>query len=180
MTGKGVDILLVDNDERIVELLTWFLEKRGYRVRSTDSFDGARAALKERRPALMLSDVDLGAQNAREELPRLDRAGLLPPTLVVSGFLSADLRAELLALEPVLDTLAKPFEFEQLHERMLACLAQAGEVLPPVSTLQGSVATSALRPAMDAGLQAGESEDEQGWIEVRPSMPRQSGTAGSG
>ena len=29
MAGKGVDILLVDNDERIVELLTWFLEKRG-------------------------------------------------------------------------------------------------------------------------------------------------------
>ena len=106
-------ILIVDNDERIVELVAWFLERHGYSVRSADSFDGARVAIRERRPDLMLSDVDLGMQNACEELPRLDREGLLPPTLVVSGFLTADMRVELLALEPVLDTLAKPFEFEE-------------------------------------------------------------------
>lgn len=164
MTGEGVDVLIVDNDERIVELVAWFLERRGYAVRSAASFDGARLALKERRPTLMLSDVDLGAQNACEELPRLDQEGLLPPTLVVSGFLTAELRAELLALEPVLDTLAKPFEFEELERRMVACLAQAGETS---STPATPVGHSSQAPA-GSGLRARESEDEEGWIEVRP------------
>jgi len=175
MTGEGVDILIVDNDERIVELVAWFLERRGYSVRSADSFDGARVALRERRPDLMLSDVDLGTQNACEELPRLDREGLLPPTLVVSGFLTADLRVELLALEPVLDTLAKPFEFEELEQCIVACLARAegASSIPTISSTQPSE-----NPA-DSGLWAGESEDEEGWIEVGPTVTREPGEAES-
>jgi DNA-binding response OmpR family regulator len=175
MTGEGVDILIVDNDERIVELVAWFLERRGYSVRSADSFDRARVALRERRPDLMLSDVDLGVQNACEELPRLDREGLLPPTLVVSGFLTADLRVELLALEPVLDTLAKPFEFEELEQRIVACLARAegASSIPTISSIQPSE-----NPA-DSGLWAGESEDAEGWIEVGPTVTREPGEAES-
>ncbi|HIF42066.1 MAG TPA: response regulator [Planctomycetes bacterium] len=175
MTGEGIDVLIVDNDERIVELVAWFLERRGYTVRSAGSFDAARVALNERRPTLMLSDVDLGEQNACEELPRLDREGLLPPTLVVSGFLTAELRAELLALEPVLDTLAKPFEFEELERRMVACLAQVGESASISSTSAGHPSQT---PA-DSGLRAGESEDDEGWIEVRPAVSLDSGEAGS-
>jgi two-component system phosphate regulon response regulator PhoB len=175
MTGEGVHILIVDNDERIVELVAWFLERHGYSVRSADSFDGARVAIRERRPDLMLSDVDLGMQNACEELPRLDQEGLLPPTLVVSGFLTADMRVELLALEPVLDTLAKPFEFEELERRMVACLARAEGTssLPPIPSAQPSE-----NPG-DSGLRAGESEDEEGWIEVGPTVTRGSGEVGS-
>ena len=30
----GADVLIVDNDDRIVELVAWFLRKRGYRVRT--------------------------------------------------------------------------------------------------------------------------------------------------
>lgn len=174
MMGEGVDVLIVDNDERIVELVTWFLERRGYAVRSAGSFDGARAALRERRPALMLSDVDLGTQDAREELPRLDREGILPPTLVVSGFLTAELRAELMALEPVMDTLAKPFEFEELERRMVACLAKAGQTPSTPPTPGGH---SSETPA-DPGLRAGENEDEEGWIEVRSTVPRELDGAG--
>ncbi len=163
MAGTRADILVVDNDERIVELLAWFLEKRGYQVRCAGSFGEARAALAESQPDLMLSDVDLGAQNARVELPRLERDGLLPPTLVVSGFLDADLRAELLALEPVLDTLAKPFEFETLEAHILACLAR----------VSGGAGTSVPTDpaAASADLQAGEIENDEGWVEVRPAAP---------
>jgi DNA-binding response OmpR family regulator len=174
MTGEGMDILIVDNDERIVELVAWFLERRGYAVRSADSFDAARVALTERRPTLMLSDVDLGAQNACEELPRLNREGLLPPTLVVSGFLTAELREELLALEPVLDTLAKPFEFEELERRMVACLAKAGQIPSTPPTPGGHSSQTPAHP----GLRAGEDENGEGWIEVRSTVPRELDEAG--
>ena len=60
-TGQG-SLLIVDNDERIVELCAWFLEQRGYEVRSARSFVEAERVLRERAPDLLLSDVDLGEE----------------------------------------------------------------------------------------------------------------------
>jgi DNA-binding NtrC family response regulator len=70
----------------------------------------------------MLSDNDMGLESALEELPRLHALGVLPPTLVVSGFLDATTSAELTSLGPVLGTLAKPFDFTDLEARVQECL----------------------------------------------------------
>jgi DNA-binding NtrC family response regulator len=108
-------LLIIENDARIVELLRWFLERRGHRVRAASSFAQARAAIAEHRPDLVLSDIELGGENARTMLPVLARAGELPPTLVVSGYLDHDLAREMLAIPGVVGVLAKPFEFERLE-----------------------------------------------------------------
>jgi len=79
-------LLLVENDLRLGELLGAYLARRGFEVRRATSFAEARRLLGEGRPDLMLSDVDLGGENARDELPRLAAEGLLPPTLVVGLF----------------------------------------------------------------------------------------------
>lgn len=109
------DLLIVENDARIVELLLWFLRRRGHEVRAAASFAEARLRIAERRPDLLLSDVELGTENARQLLPDLAREGLLPPTLVVSGFVDHDLAAELLAVPGVQAVMHKPFEFERLE-----------------------------------------------------------------
>jgi len=124
------DVLIVDNDERIVELVAWFLEKRGYQVRAAASFEQARERIAERRPELMLSDLDLGAESALEELPRLAAAGVLPPTLVVSGYLDPTIEERLEGLPAVLGTLAKPFDFAALERRVSECLACLAERAP--------------------------------------------------
>jgi len=116
------DLLLVDNDRRIVELAAWFLERRGYVVRTALSYRDARVAIRERSPDLMLADLELGEENGREELPRLAGEGILPKTLVVSGFLDAELDAELRRIDAVVDTLAKPYDMAGLEQRILACL----------------------------------------------------------
>ncbi len=113
--NRAFDLVIVENDARIVELLRWFLERRGHSVRAAASFAQARVLLAERTPDLMLSDVELGAENAREQLPELARAGMLPPTLVVSGYLDHDLGRELLAIPGVVGVLPKPFEFARLE-----------------------------------------------------------------
>ncbi|MDA1264237.1 MAG: response regulator, partial [Planctomycetota bacterium] len=105
MREGNAEILIVDNDDRIVELVAWFLKKRGFVVRTASSFAQARERIAEHRPDLMLSDIDLGAESAIEELPRLDACGNLPPTLVVSGYLDPGIEEELASLGPVLDTL---------------------------------------------------------------------------
>ena len=109
------DLLIVENDARIVELLQWFLSRRGHQVRAVASFAEARLRIAERRPDLLLSDVELGTENARSLLPQLAREGLLPPTLVVSGFVDQELAAELLAVPGVQAVIHKPFEFERLE-----------------------------------------------------------------
>ncbi len=119
------DLLLLDDDPRIVELLAKFLEKRGHVVRTATSFAAAHDRILERKPDLLLSDLDLGVESGREELPRMSRAGILPPTLVVSGYLDRDLAAELEALPGVVGLLVKPFDMPKLEARIQACLSKA-------------------------------------------------------
>lgn len=118
------DLLLVDNDARILELLAAFLKRRGHSVRMATSFSEARAAIAVRMPELMLSDLELGRERGDEELPALAREGLLPPTLVVSGYLDRELEAQLATLPGVVGTLAKPFDLAALEARIEECTAR--------------------------------------------------------
>ncbi len=116
------DLLLVENDARILELMSLFLERAGHTVRGATSFERARAAIRERAPDLLLSDLEMGAESGREALPLLAKDGILPPTLVVSGYVDREAAAELAALPGVVGTLAKPFDMPRLLAKVEACL----------------------------------------------------------
>lgn len=124
------DLLLVDNDTRLLELYKLFLERRGHSVRTAASFSDARACIAERVPELLLSDLELGAERGDEELARLARSGELPPTLVVSGYLDRELEARLALLPCVVGTLAKPFDLAALEQRIGASLERARARVP--------------------------------------------------
>lgn len=169
------DLLLVDNDARIVELVQWFLTERGFTVRTAESFAAARDRLAERRPDLLISDVDLGGESATTELPRLHDEGVLPPTLVVSGYLDHAVKLALLDVPEVRATLAKPFEFPDLEEKIDACLADAGARQPDAGVVvpQAPPAPDATReapspPAAEAPARDETQPDEDGWIEITP------------
>lgn len=117
------DLLLVENDARILELMRYFLERAGHSVRTAPTFAEARKAIAERAPDLMLSDLELGAENGREELPKIARAGGLPRTLVVSGYLDRATATVLESLPNVVGTLAKPYDMPRLLAKVEACLA---------------------------------------------------------
>jgi DNA-binding response OmpR family regulator len=154
------DLVLVDNDGRIVELVAWFLRRAGHTVRTAESYAQARDLLRCRRPDLMLADLELGHERGDEELPRLATEGLLPPTLVVSGYLDRDLDALLRQVPGVRGTLGKPFDLALLERTVAECLAQdAG-----AQTWPGSAP-----PA-----------DEDGWIEIVAEAPSEPGDPGDG
>lgn len=146
-------LLIVDNDARIVELTALFLGREGHEIETALSYAEARLRIDERRPDLMLADLDLGHEHGREELPRLAAEGRLPATLVVSGFLDVELEAELGRLEGVRGTLTKPVDLERLAARIVE---EVGK---------GDVAG-----APEASVPAPE-EDEEGWIEIVPLAP---------
>jgi len=163
------DVLIVDNDERIVELVAWFLRKRGYRVRAASDFCLARRCIAERAPDLMLSDLDLGEQSALDELPAMEAEGCLPPTLVVSGYLDQSARDRLQQVQAVLGTLAKPFDFPVLEARVGECLA---EIANSPGRLSPSPSPSARETGAETGAETGDGvEDEDGWIEITPRDP---------
>jgi DNA-binding response OmpR family regulator len=124
------DLFLVDNDARLLELYKLFLGKRGHAVRSSTSFQEARAAIAAAPPELLLSDLELGAERGDEELARLARSGELPPTLVVSGYLDRELEAKLAALPCVVGTLAKPFDLATLEARIAEALERVRTRVP--------------------------------------------------
>jgi len=138
------NLLLIDNDPRLVELIGVLLAQRGHTVRTAGSFHEARERLREERPELVLSDLDLGSESGRVELPRLAREGLLPPTLVVSGYLDRELEVELAAIPGVLGTISKPFDLDRLCERIDACLADPDEASVEGPVGHPSAATAGL------------------------------------
>ena len=124
------DLLLVDNDARLLELYTLFLARRGHTLRSATSFERARALIAAQPPELLLADLELGAERGDEELARLALAGALPPTLVVSGYLDRELEARLAALPCVVGTLAKPFDLATLEARIAEALERVRTRVP--------------------------------------------------
>jgi len=174
--GARASLLLVDNDARIVELLTWFLSQRGFEVRTAASFVEARERLAEGAPDLLVSDVDLGAESAVQELPRLRADGILPRTLVVSGYLDASIKAALTALPEVVGTLAKPFEFTDLEASIDRALgggaAGAGAPEDPgefeVPRPERAPAASPEESQSGGGAAPDEDDDDDGWIEITP------------
>ncbi len=124
-TEGAPSLLVVDNDARIVELLCMFFTRRGYRVRGARTLDETRSELERATFDLVLSDIDLGHANGRDFLPQLSREGLLPPTLVVSGYLDAQVAEELSGVPQIVGVLAKPFEFDSLQRRVEHTLSDA-------------------------------------------------------
>lgn len=174
--GARASLLLVDNDARIVELLTWFLSQRGFQVRTAGSFVEARERLAEGAPDLLVSDVDLGAESAVQELPRLRADGILPRTLVVSGYLDAAIKTALTALPEVVGTLAKPFEFTDLEAAIESALSGAkdkADAVPGVGAFEVPRPERAPVPAPEVvesggGASLDEDDDDDGWIEITP------------
>jgi DNA-binding response OmpR family regulator len=116
------DLLLIENDRRLGELLAQFLERHGHCVRRATSFAEARPILRQAPPRLLLSDLELGAEDARAILPELAAEGLLPPTLVVSGYLDGSAVRALESLPGVVGFVPKPFELEELLRSIEAAL----------------------------------------------------------
>ncbi len=166
LEGEKREILVVDNDERIVELVSWFLLKRGYSVRSAETFDLARQMLVERPVDLMLSDIDMGAESALEVLPRFHRDGILPPTLVFSGYLDAKNQNLLLALDPVVGTLAKPVAFHVLEACVVAFFK--GHSLSEHCCVSSDLLPRPTSPARPPVPVATETQGDDEWVEIVP------------
>ena len=123
-------ILLVDDDAELVELIVKVLDEDGrFEVRVAGNGFDAGMMVKEYRPDLIVLDVMLPDINGKEVCHRVRADSTLEDVriLCISGMIEED-KIQELRLSGADDFLHKPFDIEELIDRMCAQLE-----LEPVS-----------------------------------------------
>ena len=123
-------VLLVDDDTELVELMTKVLEEDGrFEVRVAGNGFDAGMMVKEYQPDLIVLDVMLPDINGKEVCQRVRADSALEDVriLCISGMIEDD-KIQELKLSGADDFLHKPFDIEELIDRMCAQLE-----LEPVS-----------------------------------------------
>jgi len=118
------EVLLVDDDVDLVEVVKNALEKDGrFDVKVANNGFDAGMIVKEHRPELIVLDVMLPDINGREVCQRVRSDNQLEEVkiLCISGMVEPD-KVDELRVAGANDFLQKPFEVEQLIDRMCALL----------------------------------------------------------
>ena len=82
-TGKGISILIVEDEPNIVESLSFLLEREGYAVSAVADGDTALRILRQAPPGLLILDVMLPGRNGFEILKAIRANGSLASLPVV-------------------------------------------------------------------------------------------------
>jgi DNA-binding response OmpR family regulator len=121
-------ILLVDDDAGLLELLSFLVQRDGFRpILATDG-SSALQLLDEERPDLLLLDIRLGHDDGLEVLQAVRRSSEVPVIMLSSLDSEEDIeRALELGAD---DYLSKPFAFRELRARIGAVLRRTCQTRP--------------------------------------------------
>jgi CheY-like chemotaxis protein len=89
------DVLIIDDSELIVQMLTMVCEGAGYRVRSCTAFSRVEQALTDAVPDVIVSDLNLPDVPGHDTIAALEAllAGRACPIIIISGQPRATLEA---------------------------------------------------------------------------------------
>jgi DNA-binding NtrC family response regulator len=106
-------ILLVDDDTKVLDLISRFLGEAGHQVVTSDSGNQALKRLKKGRFDLVISDVDLRDLRGTDLLKRIKRVDPSIPVILVSASDDVQKKDQALSLGAFY-YLFKPFELDFL------------------------------------------------------------------
>ncbi|RDI99284.1 nitrogen regulation protein NR(I) [Dyella solisilvae] len=132
MTEPRAEIWIADDDRGVRFVLAEALRDAGLNVREFGSGDEVRAALRDARPALLLTDVRMPGEDGLTLLSALKNQGV-GPVIVMSAYTDVATTAAAYRAGAV-DYLAKPFDLDQAVaavQRALADVPAATAVAPP-------------------------------------------------
>ena len=122
-----MQVLIVDDDERLLGLLDRWITAAGYDVVTCTRFEDARRYLATNAPAILLAEVRLGAFNGLQLVLVAKGANPAVGAIVLSGYDDPVLRRE--AKVQGAFYLLKPITREQLFE----CLSTLAPAVPTTS-----------------------------------------------
>src|ERR1700681_4661958 len=129
LSDDAPHLLIVDDDRRIRDLLSRFLNTEGYRVTTADSAAEARAKLDGLRFDLLILDVMMPGETGFD-LAKSIRSGSGVPILMLTARAEKENRIAGLELGAD-DYLAKPFEPRELSLRIANILKRTSPPPPP-------------------------------------------------
>ena len=159
-----MNVLLVEDDERIIEFVLRGLHAEGYHV---DVARNGRDALRRASvPAcqLIILDLLLPDLDGREVCRQLRAASVATPILMLTALDTLDDRVRGLRMGAD-DYLAKPFAFEELVARVQALGRRATPAAPPVLTVGNLVLDQTRRVVTRAGAPVDLTNKEFGVLE---------------
>src|SRR4051812_45367300 len=115
MKSMGVDILVVDDEADIRDLVAGILEDEGYAVRTAADSDAALAAIRARRPSLLIQDIWMqgGGLDGLELLDLVKAVDPEMPVVMISGH--GNIETAVSAIKRgAYDFLEKPFKSDRL------------------------------------------------------------------
>ncbi len=128
-------ILLVDDDQDICLLLSRFLEKKGYVVRTAGRKSAALPLLKEEKFDLILCDHRLPDADSLEMLDHFKSMALGVPVLIITGYSDVRVAVELMR-KGARDYVVKPLYPDDIALRIEEALSKGND--QPVATSNGN------------------------------------------
>ncbi len=121
-------ILLVDDDRELIDLLAFALRRAGLDPIAAHDSGSALRLFEERRPDLVVLDINLGASSGLDVLKQLRRRASLPVIMLTALDSEED---KVRGLEAGADDyLTKPFSHRELIARIRAQLRRSGQDWP--------------------------------------------------
>src|SRR5246127_128005 len=113
--GTGADILVVDDEADIRELVAGILQDEGYSVRTAQDSDSALAAIRARKPSLVILDIWMqgGGLDGLELLDIVKELDPDLPVVMISGHGSIETAVSSIK-RGAYDFLEKPFKSDRL------------------------------------------------------------------
>jgi len=118
-------ILVVDDENSVVEVLSEYFSGQGYTVKTASNGQEALKTLPEYRPAVILLDVRMPGLDGVEVLRRIRAQDKGVAVIMVTANEDVDLARETLKLG-AFDYVAKPFDFGYLDQAVTLGLIQSG------------------------------------------------------
>ncbi len=128
---KQPHILIIEDDEDILELEEYHLQKEGYEVTGILSPKKLYELLDQESIDLLIVDRNLGSSEGSEVVEQLRKDGYSIPVIFVSAKARSD-QIEEGFLRGGDDYLVKPFNMNELLLRVRSLLKRAGSCLSPV------------------------------------------------
>ncbi|MGO4174855.1 sigma-54-dependent transcriptional regulator [Bosea sp. TAF32] len=120
-------ILVVDDEERLADVLAAALEDLGYRTTAVTSVQAALVALDQSRFDLVLTDLRLPVMDGRDLLREVRSRWPDIPVIILTAFAAVRDAVELIK-EGAFDYIAKPFEMEDVAATIRRALRLADVV----------------------------------------------------
>lgn len=93
MDNKNIKVLVVDNEADFRQLMTFWLESKGYLAITASDGETAIRLIKEDTPDVMFLDLKMPAMDGTETLKRIRKFNKDLPVIIISAYVD-DLRAK--------------------------------------------------------------------------------------